>query len=256
MEQDDLQEIKKRAEKFESQYNKVKQEFKDYIETSRKNEAQYQTEIKTKIAKKLLVVADSLDRIYRADSTVSCDIVRNYSENFKNNIDAISSQLLSASGLTPIDTKEGEQFDENIHLPIGLEYSSAHPENSVIRVIRKGYRIENNVVRPTEVIVSKPLGEVKVPGPGLWDRFLRWINPSKYRYQEIHQIIDELDGAQKEKIETLSQTIDSLRNTVMQLEEKLVSMEQTLSQRDEAFSNTDQYQENNTFEYDKNDQHL
>jgi molecular chaperone GrpE len=256
MEPDDLQEIKKRAEKFEFQYNKVKQEFKDYIETSRKNEAQYQKEIKAKIAKKLLVVADSLDRIYRADSTASCDIMKNYSENVKNNIYAISSQLLSASGLNPIDTKEGEQFDEQIHLPIGLEYSSAHPENSVIRVIRKGYRIENNVVRPAEVIISKRLGEVKVPEPGLWDRFLRWINPSKYRYLEIHQMIDELYSAQKEKIETLSQTIDSLRNKVMQLEEKLGSMEQTLSQRDEAFSDTDLYQENDTIEYDRNDQHL
>ena len=49
MEPDDLQEIKKRAEKFEFQYNKVKQEFKDYIETSRKNEAQYQKEIKAEI---------------------------------------------------------------------------------------------------------------------------------------------------------------------------------------------------------------
>lgn len=256
MEPDNFQEIKKRAEKFESQYNKVKQEFKDYIETSRKNEAQYQQEIKTETAKKLLVVADSLDRMYRADSTVSCDIVKNYSENFKHNIDAISSQLLSASGLTMINTKEGEQFNEQIHLPIGLEYSSVHPENSVIRVIRKGYRIENNIVRPTEVIVSKRLDEVTIQEPGLWDQFLRWVNPSKYRYQEIHKMIDELEGAQIEKIEALSQTIDSLRNTVMQIQEKLVSMEQTLSQRDEPFGDTDRYQENNTIEYDRNDQHL
>ncbi len=38
MEQENLDDIRKKADKFESQYNKLKQEFKDYNEFSRKNE--------------------------------------------------------------------------------------------------------------------------------------------------------------------------------------------------------------------------
>ncbi len=134
MEQDNIEEIRK-AERFESQYNKLKQEFKDYIETARRNEETKRQELKTESAKKLLVVADSLGRISAAYNNISCDIVKSYSENLKKNVDVIYSQLLSASGLTPIEPVAGDKFDNKMHIAIGLEYGTVYPENSVFRVI-------------------------------------------------------------------------------------------------------------------------
>jgi molecular chaperone GrpE len=218
MEQDDIEEIRKKAERFESQYNKLKQEFKDYIETSRRNEETKRQELKKESAKKLLVVADSLGRI-SASNNISCDIVKSYSENLKKNVDVIYSQLLSVSGLTPIEPVAGDKFDDKMHMAIGLEYGTVYPENSVFRVIRKGYRIENNIVRPAEVIISKrPIEVIKVTKPGLRDRILRWINPAKLRYAKINHRIDELERAQKEDIGKLTQDISSLKNTITQLE--------------------------------------
>jgi molecular chaperone GrpE len=219
MEQDNIEENRKKAERFESQYNKLKQEFKDYIETNRRNEETKRQELKTESAKKLLVVADSLDRISAAYNNISCDIVKSYSENLKKNVDVIYSQLLSVSSLTPIEPVAGDKFDDKTHIAIGLEYGTVYPENSVFRVIRKGYRIENNIVRPAEVIVSKrPIEVIKVTKPGLRDRILRWISPAKLRFVKINHRIDELERAQKENIGKLTQDISSLKNTITQLE--------------------------------------
>ncbi len=235
MEQDNIQEIKKKAERFESQCIKLKQEFKDYIEASRKNEENKRLEMKIDLAKRLLVVADSLNRISELKNNTYCDVVKNYSENLKRNIDVIYSQMLSASGLAQIDLSVGDKFDEKMHIAVGLEYSTTYPENSVFRVIRKGYRIGDNVVRPSEVIVSKRPVEVKLIKPGLFDRFLRWISPAKFRFAEINQKIDELERIHEEKLEKLAYDMNSMKNTIAEHEKKIGLQASALSQHSDVF---------------------
>jgi len=173
MEQTDLEIIKKKAENFESQYIKLKQEFKDYIEVTRRNEDKKRQEMKIDFAKKLLVVADSLERVSELNDASSME---SHCENTKQNIAIIYKQLISASGLTPIAPRATDKFDERLHKAVGLEYTSTYSENSVCRVIRKGYQIENSVVRPCEVIVSKHPEEARVVKPGLINRLFGWIN--------------------------------------------------------------------------------
>ncbi|MCK4937140.1 MAG: nucleotide exchange factor GrpE [Methanosarcinales archaeon] len=252
MEENNIQEIKKKADSFESQYTNLKQEFKDYIESSRKNEAKIQQEIKKDFVKRLLVVADSFDRISKQNNDAHCDVVRKYSENIKENVDVIYNQLLSAAALTPIDPEAGDEFDANKHMAVGLEYSIVYPENSVIRTVRKGYSSENNVVRPCEIIVSKrPIG-VNIMKLGSWNRFLRWINPSKYLLKELNENIIELEGLQKENIEKLTRDLNSLSNSLIGLEEKIVSIEQNVLQQDNANVNIDQCQVNKSYETHNN----
>ncbi len=286
MEQNNIEEIRKKAERFESQYNKLKQEFKGYIETNRRNEETKRQELKLDSAKKLLVVADSLSRISVAYNNISSDIVKSYSENLKKNIDVIYSQLLSASGVTSIEPVAGDKFDDKMHMAIGLEYGTVYPENSVFRVIRKGYRIENNVIRPAEVIVSKrPVEVITITKLSLWDRILGWISPAKLRFAEVNlridaleqlqkgnmggltqnidslkntitqleardQKVDELERMQKEKIEKLTQDISSLRDIIMKLEEKITLEEQIPLQGGDVSDNAGQYQGNEAFKTD------
>jgi molecular chaperone GrpE len=175
MEQETSDELRKKADKFESQYNKLKQEFKDYIEASRKNEDRKKLEIRTDVSKRLLVAADSLTRIAGSDNEQTCEIMRNHSENLRKNIEAIYYQLLNASGLAPIEPVTGDKFDEKKHRAVGLEYGTKYPQNSIFRTVRKGYLLENNVIRPAEVIVSKESGEQKMIKPGFWDRLIGLI---------------------------------------------------------------------------------
>ena len=256
MEENNIQEIKKKADSFESQYTSLKQEFKDYIESTRTNEAKIQQEIKKDFVKRLLVVADSFDRISKLNDDAHCDVVKKYSENIKENADVIYNQLLSAAALTPIDPEAGNEFDANKHVAVGLEYSIVYPENSVIRTVRKGYSSENNVVRPCEIIVSKRPIEVNIMKPGLWNRFLRWMNPSKYLLRELNEKIIELEGLQKKNIEKLTQDLNSLNSSIIGLEEKIVSIEQNILQHNTANIDTDRCQGNESYETNKNNSNL
>jgi len=218
MVQENIEEVQKKVEKFELQYNKLKQEFKDYIETSKKNEEKKRLDIKSDISKRLLVVADSLTRIASSENTSSCELVKGHTEIIRKNIDAVYSQVLSASGLTSIEPRAGEKYDEQKHVAIGLEFGTKYPENTVFKVIRKGYLLENNVVRPAEVIISKnPILQQYVK-PGLWDRLKRILKPERVQLTEIRQDIDEIERKNQEKIDRIALDIESLKNSIREME--------------------------------------
>lgn len=220
MEQENSDELRKNADKFESQYNKLKQEFKDYIEVSRKNEEKKRIEIKADLSKKLLVVADSLTRISGSDNEQTCEMMKNYSDNIRKNIEAIYDQMLYASGLTPIEPGAGDIFDETRHIAVGLEYGTKYPQNSIFQVARKGYLFENNIVRPAEVIVSKNPVEQKTIKKGFWDRLTGLIKREKPQVSEMNKRIDEMERVQKEKIDKISIDLESLSNSIRELETK------------------------------------
>ncbi len=217
MEEDTAIEIQKKADLFESKYNNIKKEFKDFIETSRRNEEIKKKEQKTDSAKKMLSLADSLCRMSVPDENCSCDIVKNYSDNLQKNIDVIYQQLLSSSALTPVDPAPGDTFDDTRHMAVGLEYGSRYPEDTVFKVIRKGYLSENMVIRPAEVIISKrPVELTKIKRAGIWKNFTSWMFPSKRRFAIIDQQMDEFKQVQSQKISILQQEMEGLQDFIAQ----------------------------------------
>jgi len=218
MVQENIEDVKKKAEKLESQYNKLKQEFKDYIEITKKNEEKKRLDIKSDISKRLLVVADSLSRMASSENTGSCELMKGHTEIINKNIDAVNRQLLSASGLIAIEPMAGDKFDEQKHIAIGLEYGSKFPENTVFKVVRKGYLMENNVVRPAEVIISKSPILRHAVKPGLWNRLLGITKPERAHLSEIKQDMDELDQKNKEMIDKLALDIQTLKNSVEEID--------------------------------------
>lgn len=50
---------------------------------------------------------------------------------------------------------EGAVFDPNFHDAVGQEESEDVPDGSVIRQIRKGYKLRERLIRPATVVVSK-----------------------------------------------------------------------------------------------------
>ena len=222
------------SEDWKSKYDKLKDEFRDYIERSRRNEENKREELRIELVKKLLGIADSLTRvsaIYESSSSNSntCDVIKSYSENIKKNIDIIYDQLLSAMGVIPIEPAAGDKFDDRMHTAIGLEYGTTYPANSVFRVIRKGYRVGDKIVRPAEVIVSKrpfevPEEEVEVKEvrrKGLLRRISRWIRPTKHRLAELNQRLSEFEHSQEEKLEKLVQDISTVKTKLEAGNQKL-----------------------------------
>jgi len=64
-------------------------------------------------------------------------------------------EALRAHGLETIEAV-GKPFDPSVHEAIGHEESSEHPEDTVVQVLRSGYRIRDRVVRPALVKVARP----------------------------------------------------------------------------------------------------
>jgi molecular chaperone GrpE len=64
-------------------------------------------------------------------------------------------EALRAHGLEAIEAV-GKPFDPKVHEAIGHEESSEHPEDTVVEVLRPGYRVHDRVVRPALVKVARP----------------------------------------------------------------------------------------------------
>ncbi len=60
--------------------------------------------------------------------------------------------LLQSEGVEEIDSK-GQQFDPNLHEAI--ETQEGENNNMIVRITRKGYKMNDKVLRPAQVIVER-----------------------------------------------------------------------------------------------------
>ena len=63
-------------------------------------------------------------------------------------------KVLERFHVKPVESL-GEIFDPNFHQAMMQETSNAHPENTVLQEMQKGYLIHNRLLRPAMVVVSK-----------------------------------------------------------------------------------------------------
>lgn len=62
--------------------------------------------------------------------------------------------LMKEEGLVEIETL-GTPFDPNIHDAIGFVTNELAPDNTIMEVVRTGYLLNNKVLRPSSVMLSK-----------------------------------------------------------------------------------------------------
>jgi molecular chaperone GrpE len=62
--------------------------------------------------------------------------------------------FLAGSGVETIDA-QGQKFDPNLHEAIAQEDHPEAEEGTVIRQIRKGYKLRDRLIRPANVVVAK-----------------------------------------------------------------------------------------------------
>jgi molecular chaperone GrpE len=63
-------------------------------------------------------------------------------------------QLLEDEGLEAIDP-QGQVFDPNVHEALMLQPSDAVPENQVLSVVQKGWKLKGKILKHARVIVSR-----------------------------------------------------------------------------------------------------
>ena len=103
-----------------------------------------------KLLEKLSEVLDNFERAFASENKAK-DL-----ETFEKGMQMIHDQfakVLTDAGLEQIDPT-GEEFDPNCHEALMQQPSEDIPENHVVTVFMKGYKLKNKILKPAKVIVS------------------------------------------------------------------------------------------------------
>ena len=101
-----------------------------------------------KFSLEILLVKDSLDAALSIDQASL--------ESFKDGVDLTSKQLINIFAKFNIEEINpiGEIFDPNFHQAMSM-VESEEESNKILTVIQKGYKLNDRVLRPALVMVSK-----------------------------------------------------------------------------------------------------
>ncbi len=149
--------LKVKAEKMKSDFARYKERTQNEGEAIRRKAS-------GELVRQLLIVADTLERaVYsydRGDGGVGgCEVVDRMVEGTRSSMEMTYNQLLDASGIVPIAPSAGERFDDELHTAIETAQDPLLPDKTILSLVRKGYTLNNELIRPAEVIISRGGGE-------------------------------------------------------------------------------------------------
>jgi molecular chaperone GrpE len=150
-------ELRKAKESSEGSLNKRKYLMADFDNYRKQMEKQVASKAESLKAELLLKFLNIRDDYLRALSVAkqggkSEPVVIEGLEGILKNIDS----LLASEGVREIETV-GTPFDPNVHDAIAYSTREDAPENTVTTEIRKGYLLNNKVLRPSLVEISKKI---------------------------------------------------------------------------------------------------
>ncbi|MFA7075121.1 MAG: nucleotide exchange factor GrpE [Candidatus Izemoplasmatales bacterium] len=61
---------------------------------------------------------------------------------------------LKDEGVIAIESKVGDDYDPTIHEAMDTEYDSEARENSILKIVKKGYKFKDRILRPALVVVN------------------------------------------------------------------------------------------------------
>jgi molecular chaperone GrpE len=140
---------KKAAEAESERYMRLMAEFQNYKRRAAKEKADTLQYANEKIVGELLPVLDNFER---ALDTETEDI-----EGYVKGMKLIFEQLrtaLGSAGLEEIKAMD-EEFDPNVHNAVMTDNVDEKDDGIITKVLQKGYKLRDKVVRPSMVAVNK-----------------------------------------------------------------------------------------------------
>ena len=140
----------KAAEEQEAErYMRLMAEFQNFKRRAAREKSDIHAYANEKIVGELLPVLDNFER---ALQTESGDL-----EGYAKGMELIFTQLKTAlehAGLSEIPAL-GEEFDPNVHNAVMTEQSEEHDDGKISKVLQKGYKLNDKVIRPSMVAVVR-----------------------------------------------------------------------------------------------------
>lgn len=155
-----LEQEKKNAEEYLTKLKYLQAEFENMKKRMIKDIENSRLQYTCKLIGKIITPIEELE-LALASCKENCDMNK-FIEGIKM-INLKFKDILTEEGVTEIEA-EGRIFDPTFHEAVQFQESKEHPDNYVIRELRKGYRLNEHVIRPSMVIVCKNInveGEVK-----------------------------------------------------------------------------------------------
>jgi molecular chaperone GrpE len=149
------EELRKAKENSDKSLNKLKYmmaDFDNYRKQMERQVASKTMENKAELLLKFLSIRDDYARAIEIAKQSKDEVVLEGLEGILKNFD----HLLRSEGVMEIETIE-TPFDPNVHDVISFAYRDDLPENTVTNEIRKGFMLDNKVLRPSIVEISKKI---------------------------------------------------------------------------------------------------
>jgi molecular chaperone GrpE len=162
---------KKKKSKLEDQLDHIQEELEVFKDKYYRNLAEMENykkrmseDLKKERKYSSMPLADKLiDAVEVFDQALNMETDDNNLKNFLYGFKMIKDMMFNAlkdEGVTLIESKVGDDFDPNIHEAMDTDYNQEKPENSILKIVKKGYKFKDRILRPTMVVINiKPKEE-------------------------------------------------------------------------------------------------
>jgi len=147
----ELADAQEKAQEYLDGWQRSRAEFANYKKRKEKEQADSYQYMKGEIIKQYLEITDDLERALN-NRTEEINIAE-----WASGIELIYRKMLKileSEGIDVMETEDG-LFDPNLHEAISSEQSEQFESGEIIEVIKKGYMINERVLRPAQVRVAR-----------------------------------------------------------------------------------------------------
>ena len=146
-----LKELEEKTEKYLNALVRTQAEFDNYKKANQRENERYRERVKEDMLKKLIKHYEDLLRAFNVLEII--DKGESVKKGFKMIVENFE-KLLEEEGVRPM-LPEGEKFDPYKHEALMVEEREELPDNTIIEELNKGYYLNNKVLRPAGVKISK-----------------------------------------------------------------------------------------------------
>lgn len=143
--------LAKECEALKDKYMRLFAEFENFRRRTAKENFELVAAANQKLIGKLTDVLDNFELAFDPKHKTAKP------EDFEKGIRLIHNkfkELLSDEGLEEVNPI-GEEFDPNLHDALMQQPSDTVPENQIVQVLQKGYKVKGRILKHAKVIVSK-----------------------------------------------------------------------------------------------------
>jgi molecular chaperone GrpE len=149
----EVESLRLQVEERTSQYMRIAADFDNFRKRTEREKSELELRVKRDAISELLPVIDSFERSrtqIKPQTEEEVNIHKSYQGVYKQLVDC-----LKRVGVSPMRV-EGQPFDPNFHDAIMREPTEEHPEGTVIEELRRGYLLNEMVLRHAMVKVAAP----------------------------------------------------------------------------------------------------